>query len=705
MKGLFPRGDVLSDASWEVRHRAIVWIAWAHAFVLPIVGVANGKMFLHALGECSIVGMSAWLAGRTDLSRNVRMISAVFALITSSALLVHFSGGLIEMHFHFFVMVGIVTLYQSWIPFLFAIGYVVLHHGLMGSLSPEDVFNHPAAIAHPWTWAAVHGFFILAMSGAGLAAWKFGEDAQRRSVAEERKRLVDAEIHLAKQAVTEEKLRRNEERFRSLVQHSSDCVCVFSPQGEVVYISPSVQNLVGYTPEEYRELMGPEIVHPDDLAGVSEVFQRVASKPGYSERIEARALTKSGEWAWLDIAYTNLIDDPAVEGIVANFHDVTTRRSVELQLHQAQKMDAIGRLAGGIAHDFNNLLSVISNTAYFLSEELAEDSNLATDVKEIQTASQRAAMLVSQLLTFSRREQPSSEIVDLNEVVAETKNMLARTIGEDISVDVTVADDLWPVRIDPNQAGQVLMNLAVNSRDAMPEGGKLGISTENAAIRPGEVDGLSEGDYVVLEVRDTGMGIPEDKQQQIFEPFFTTKPRGSGTGLGLATVFGIISGASGTIRVESRVGHGTTFTIYLPRVEGRVAGTESSTVDLAPSRGETILLVEDEEGVRKVAHRILSGAGYRVLGASSGDEALQIFKTESIDLVLTDVVMPGMSGRHLVTTIHELNPQARTVYMSGYTEDVIAEHGILDGEPLIQKPFDSDGLLQSVRQVLDRESV
>ncbi|MEA2433712.1 MAG: two-component system, cell cycle sensor histidine kinase and response regulator CckA [Actinomycetota bacterium] len=707
LRRIFPQGGGLSDASWEVRHRVIVWIAWAHAAVLPIVGIANGKMVLHAFAESSVVAVAAWLAGRADLSRNTRMLSAVFALITSSALLVHFSGGLIEMHFHFFVMVGIVTLYQSWSPFLFAIAYVVVHHGVMGSISPENVFNHPAAIAHPWTWAAVHGFFILGMSGAGLAAWKFSEDAQRRTVVEERKRFAEAEIHLAKQEVIEEKLRRNEERFRSLVQHSSDCVCVFSAEGDVVYVSPAVKHLMGYTPDEYKELMGPTMVHPDDLERVGATFQRVVQNPGSSERIEARALTKGGNWAWLDIAYTNLLDDPPVGGIVANFHDITQRRSMEMQLNQSQKMDAIGRLAGGIAHDFNNLLSVISNTADFLSEELAEDAELKSDVDEIQTASRRAALLVSQLLTFSRQEKDEALRVDLNEVVEETRTMLTRTIGEDIEVDVHLEEDLWPVRIDPGKAGQVLMNLAVNARDAMGSGGKLSLTTRNATLSVQDVKDLpKDGEYVVIEVRDTGTGIPEDKLQQIFEPFFTTKPRGSGTGLGLSTVFGIVKGAEGAINVESRLGQGTRFAICLPRDLG-----ESSVVlDVAPAtsnggHGESILLVEDEEGVRRVAIRILEGAGYRVLGASSGQQALEIFKSETVDLVLTDVVMPGMSGRQLVTTIHSLKPSARTVYMSGYTDDVIAEHGVIDGEALIQKPFNSDALLQAVRQVLDRDSI
>jgi PAS domain S-box-containing protein len=690
--GLLPKGDILSDEAWEVRHTAIVWIALAHSVVMPFVGYATGNGFLHSLAESSVVTIAALVARHPGTSRTFRTIAAVLSLITASALLVHFSGGLIEMHFHFFVMVGIVTLYQSWTPFLFAIGYVVVHHGVAGSIAPEDVFNHPAALASPWTWAAIHGFFILGMSAAGLAAWKFSEDAQRRAISNERKRAVDARSYMAAQAEAQARLRQSEERFRALVQHSSDCVCVMDAETNFTYVTPSIERILGYTPEEFVDVDRASLVHEDDLIRVADAYSKVFQEEGAVARFEGRFRAKDGSYKWVDAALTNLLHDPYVRGVVANFYDITERRSIEAQLRQSQKMDAIGRLAGGVAHDFNNILSVITNTASFLRDGLPEgDEALQEDVTEIENASRRATALVSQLLAFARQDHPQNETIDLNSVVRDAEKMLRRTIGEHIDLRVHLEDSLQGVFIDPNEAGQILMNLAVNARDAMPGGGTLTITT-------GEDP---QGD-VILSVGDTGAGMDEDTQQSIFEPFFTTKPVGLGTGLGLSTVFGIVQKAGGLIDVDSEPGHGTTFTIVIPGAGPvQLAGAEIIAVEAPPATG-SILVVEDEDGVRRVAKRILEGAGYTVRLATNGEEAIEMYRAEPADMVLSDVVMPGLSGIEVVSKIRAIDPTARALFMSGYTPEIVTGHGLPDDGRVVRKPFDSTTLLEAVRACFER---
>ena len=691
-RGLLPQGDVLSPEAFEVRHNAIVWIAFAHAIVLPFVGYATGNSLLHSIAESAIVAIAALVARHKGPTRTFRMTAAVLSLISASALLVHFSGGLIEMHFHFFVMVGVVTLYQSWTPFLFAIGYVVLHHGVAGSIAPEDVFNHPAALSNPWKWAAIHGFFILGMSTAGLAAWKFSEDAQRRAIANERKRADDARAYMAAQAEAQANLRRSEERFRALVQHSSDCVCVMDSEANFTYVTPSIERILGYTPEEFVDVDRASLVHDEDLIRVADAYGKVFREEGAVTRFEGRFRAKDGTYRWVDSALINLLHDPHVNGVVANFHDITERRSMEAQLRQSQKMDAIGRLAGGVAHDFNNILSVITNTASFLREGLPHGhADLHDDVDEIQSASRRATALVSQLLAFARQDQPQEAFADLNVVVRDAERMLGRILGEHIELEVALAEELQAVQIDPNEGGQILMNLAVNARDAMPEGGRLSITTSQTAQ-----------DEVVLTVGDNGAGMDEATQQSIFEPFFTTKPVGVGTGLGLSTVFGIVHKAGGHISVDSEVGRGTTFTITLP---GAGPIPEEAEVTLrtesVPASG-SILVVEDEDGVRRVARRILEGAGYTVRLASNGEEAIRMYEAEPADVVLSDVVMPGLSGREVVSRIRASHPNVRALYMSGYTPEIVTGHGVPDDGHVVRKPFDSATLLDAVRDCLEQ---
>jgi CheY-like chemotaxis protein len=370
-------------------------------------------------------------------------------------------------------------------------------------------------------------------------------------------------------------------------------------------------------------------------------------------------------------------------------------------------MEGIGRLAGGIAHDFNNLLTAILGYAELMESQL-EDEGLKSELREIRLAGERAAALTRQLLAFSRRQVLQPRTLDLNTVVSDVEKMLARLIGEDVTLATRLEPDLGCVKADPGQLEQVMMNLAVNARDAMPEGGTLTFETANAvldadfvAVHPGALPGA----YVVLMVADTGTGMTDEVRSHAFEPFFTTKEKGKGTGLGLATAYGIVKQSGGYITVDSGVGRGTTFRIYLPRVEGTAVVSERTASSSRLAIGtETILLVEDEAGVRRLSLTVLESQGYVVLEAASGDMALQVARSRTgpIHLVVTDVVMPGMSGRELWDRLRVLRPDSRVLFMSGYTDDAIARHGVLEpGIAFLQKPFTPFSLAQKVREVLD----
>jgi PAS domain S-box-containing protein len=383
--------------------------------------------------------------------------------------------------------------------------------------------------------------------------------------------------------------------------------------------------------------------------------------------------------------------------------------ALEEQFRQSQKMEAIGQLAGGVAHDFNNLLTVIKGYSQLSLVEPKEGDSFKTDVEEIQKAADRATDLIRKLLAFSRRQVMEMRVIDLNALITDLDKMLRRVIGEDIELVTVIAEDLGRVKVDPGQIEQVIMNLAVNARDAMPKGGKLSIETANveldeaygrshAAVKPGR--------YVMLSVTDTGVGMTQEVKERVFEPFFTIKEKGKGTGLGLSTVYGIVKQSGGNIWVYSEVGKGTTFKIYLPRVdEAPDERKEKAVAEELPRGNETILLVEDEEDVRKLAVRVLERQGYKVLEAAQGSDALLICEQHEgpTHLMVTDMVMPGMSGRELAENLSSLHPEIKVLYMSGYTDNTIAHHGILEpGLNYIQKPFSVEGLIRKVREALDK---
>jgi PAS domain S-box-containing protein len=506
----------------------------------------------------------------------------------------------------------------------------------------------------------------------------------------------------------EEALQRSEMRFRAIIENVNDIIIVLNADGTRRYASPAMSRILGYSEEELLLGTAQDLVHPDDWPAVRELIGQVQRSPGTSVSGQARSRHKNGSWLIFDGVLSNLTDVPGIEGVVVNLRDVTEQSALESELRQAQKMESVGQLAGGIAHDFNNLLTVITGRTDFLLGSPNLDSEEQTDLGEIKKASERAAELTRQLLAFSRKQLLQPRVLDLNRVMSDVEPMLRRLIGEDIHIRIVAGERLGNVTADPGQLQQILMNLALNARDAMPTGGTITLQTANQTIRGGASAGSSQvqpGEYVVLQVSDTGTGMDQPTQARIFEPFFTTKGQGRGTGLGLSTVYGIVKQSGASVSVVSAPGAGATFSVYFPRTDGYALAQSAEKGAESPLSGnETILLVEDDRAVRNLVERVLNSRGYRVLSAEHGGDALQLARSGNgdIDLVLTDIVMPTMSGRELVDALRSLRPEVRVLYMSGYTDDEIVRRGLHDPTmSFIQKPFTAENLAMQVRKVLD----
>ena len=485
-------------------------------------------------------------------------------------------------------------------------------------------------------------------------------------------------------------------------------------QGRTTFANPVAQKLLGYTTTELIGKNHHELVHHSKPDG--SVYHWEAC-PICSTLNHVTTAHVTDEVFWrkdgnsFAVEYTSapmLDNEGKLLGAVVAFSDVTERNYLEEQYRQAQKMEAIGRLAGGIAHDFNNLLTAILGYSKFVLQELPENDPLLRDVEMIGKAGERAAALTRQLLAFSRQQIIQPQLLNLNNVVGGMEELLRRLIGEDVHLSIQLEDQLALVKADPGQMEQIIMNLAINARDAMPQGGKLTIETANVALDAPSAARLLDvtpGMYVTLTVSDTGHGVDDETQAHIFEPFFTTKEQGKGTGLGLATVFGIIKQCGGHVTVDSKPGQGATFRIYLRQAEGNVEPAKTNDVDIEANYGaETILVVEDEEHVRKLVSRALLAAGYTVLSACQGAEALQTLQEYNapIHLLLTDVVMPGgMSGPELAATLSKLNPEMKILFMSGHTDDPVVRYGLEERKAaFLPKPFTPDVLLRHVRQAL-----
>ena len=530
-----------------------------------------------------------------------------------------------------------------------------------------------------------------------------------------RKHLEDEHRHVREQMLHKEleaqrAVQATEDKFRRLLDSAPDALVIVDPAGKIVIVNTQAEKLFGY---ERKDLLGKpvEVLVPERFRGKHE-----GHRAGYLHDPKARAVGLAGVDLFglgsdgtefpIEVSLSPVETDDGVL-VSAAIRDIRERQRLEEQFRHAQKMEAVGRLAGGIAHDFNNILSVILSYAEMIAADLKPDEPLRADIEEIRVASVRATDLTKQLLAFSRQQVLETKIIDLNQSVVGMEKMLRRLLGAGIVLTTLPASGLWNIKADAGQIEQIVLNLAVNARDAMPQGGKLTIGTSNVELNEdyarAHVD-VTPGSYVMLAATDTGTGMDAKTLARIFEPFFTTKDRGKGTGIGLATVFGIVKQSGGHIWVYSEPGQGTTFKLYFPRASGAAATrpSERPVPDEGPCN-ETILLVEDDEQVRAIARTVLRRNGYVVLEAPNGGEALLICEQHGsrIHLLLTDVVLPRMSGRQLAERLATMRPEMKVLYMSGYADDAVLQHGILDsGVAFLQKPLTPTSLTRKVREVL-----
>ena len=511
------------------------------------------------------------------------------------------------------------------------------------------------------------------------------------------------ERHLHEQALeaVNKRLAESESRYRELVENLDDVVFALDTQGTILFVSQAVEHY-GYAPEELVGRTFAELVYPDDRATTLAQFAETLA--GNRQKREFRVVDKHGQVRHVRSSNRARMRDGHPIAVTGVLIDITDQRRTQDQLRAAGRLEAVGRLAGGVAHDFNNLLVAINGFAEMALLDVPEGSQLHDDLAEIVKAGNRAAALTHQLLAFSRNQTLRPDCVDLNDIVTAMEPMLRRLIGEDIDLVIACAPAVPRVRIDTGHLEQVIMNLVVNARDAMPQGGVIQIGTGQPGFPEKDLpQGLTQDDVAVLSVSDTGVGMDETTQAHIFEPFFTTKPLGQGTGLGLAMVYGFVKQSGGAISAQSAKGSGSTFRIALPKVQNIDAECATCTQPVERGTG-TVLVVEDDLTVRNLVQRLLEGAGYQVLTAESPDSAVEVCRTHdgTIDLLLTDVVMPQMSGPALVTRVAAVRPSMRVLFMSGYTGEDVAARGLADERtPLLHKPFSAASLTEAVRRALE----
>ena len=663
---------------------------------------------------------------------STRYIIAIAQMLMSS-LLIHLTGGRIETHFHVFGSLAFLSFYRDWRVLIPATVVVAADHFLRGMFWPESVYGVLTVSSWRWLehagWVLFEDTFLVIAILRGMS--EMCDIAERTAESEKlnkslEQRVVERTVQLAdtnrelerevtKHKLTEEALRDSEKRYRLLFESNPFPMWVYDLDTHTfLAVNEAAILHYGYSREEFLGMTIEDIHAAEDVAMPPATEDASNVSHVNTQAVRSRHRKKDGTIIDVEITSHQLVfDERAAEVVLAS--DITERKRAEETLHatgeqlrQAQKMEAVGKLAGGVAHDFNNLLTAISGHSELSLRRLGTDDPLRRNLEGIKSASERAASLTRQLLAFSRKQVLQPKVLDLNDVVVETNKLLRRLIGEDIDLLTVLEPSLGKIKADPGQIGQVLMNLSVNARDAMPRCGKLTIETSNIYIDEEYARrhvSVAPGWYVMLAVSDTGCGMDDATQKRIFEPFFTTKEVGKGTGLGLSTVYGIVKQSGGNIWVYSEEGRGTTFKVYLPRTDKVVEKLEaSSSHDDTPCGTETVLLVEDEEIVRDMTHEILRMSGYHVLESSHGSEALDVCEKHPgpIHLMLTDVVMPHMSGRELAERLMPLRPEMRVLYMSGYTDDAIVHHGVLDeGMAFIEKPFTPNALARKVRESLD----
>jgi two-component system, cell cycle sensor histidine kinase and response regulator CckA len=506
----------------------------------------------------------------------------------------------------------------------------------------------------------------------------------------------------------EAELRASEERFRALVENSSDALLLIDAEGRITYLTASSQRHLGWPSIQMVRRSIFDYIHPDDRDVVATQLAETLNNPLRPVSQEVRFQHADGDWRIMEGIAVNRLGDPSVGAIVVNARDITERRKLEAQLRQSQKMEAVGQLAGGVAHDFNNLLTAILGYCSLILDDVPEGNPMRQDLMEIQSAGERAASLTRQLLAFSRRQMLQPQVVDINTLVKELEKLLRRLISEDVELVMVLASDLLPVRVDPASIEQILVNLAVNARDAMPLGGRLTIETSNVEIDDAYAVThvvMRPGQYVMMAVGDTGRGMDASMRARVFEPFFTTKEQGRGSGLGLATVYGIVKQSGGYIWVYSEQEHGTVFKVYLPpaQTRARPRSTDSGKTSDTAHGWETVLLVEDEDAVRALAREVLRRHGYVVLEARHGVDALRVGERhpDDIHLLITDVVMPRMSGHEVAARLGTVRPNMKVLFMSGYTDHALMHRELTAGEAFLQKPFTPEVFARTVRYVLD----
>ncbi len=581
---------------------------------------------------------------------------------------------------------------------------------------PKGV-NGWAQLVHP------EDNWVIPFDGSGYAsheyrlrradgAWAYVRDRSClvRDAAGNPYRKIGVIMDISEEKRVQQALEESEERLRTIVELAPDGIFVVGKQGQIIEVNQAACKQLGYTRDQLLRLTIADFIGSRFANRVTTRLKGQIPDGSYeSAHVRADGLEIPVE---VGVAQVMFRGQPAFIGIARDISDrkraEEQREALEQQLRQAQKMEAVGRLAGGIAHDFNNLLMVIESYTEMLQNDLPTHSPLRNNTREIAKAAERAAGLTRQMLAFSRKHVSAPMVLDLNALLNETTKMIRRLIGEDIEFRVSLAESLWAIKADSDQFVQVLMNLCVNARDAMPKGGTLTITTANVTVAGGKNGGgppVQSGDYVKLTVTDTGAGISKEIQEKIFEPFFTTKETGKGTGLGLAMVYGIVKQSGGYVWVDSEPGKSTCFTIYLPRVMGAVVPAVSAMAEVRLRGTETLLVAEDEEAVREAVGDYLRSLGYTVLVASSGKQALSLAAEHAghIDLLITDVVMPQISGRELSEMLGSVRPDLKTIYMSGYTDDAVLRHDVQEPRvSFLQKPFSLSTLGRKVRDLLGR---